>query len=205
MSPPNTEYPFNPGYFHSEALRHFGFGAIGENVSIAKNCTIIGPGNIFIGNHVRIDGHTTIVAHTGTLTLGSHIHIGGGAHISCATDITLHDFSGLSQNVCLYSATDDYSGKGMTNPMVPKAFLAVHSAPITLKKHVIIGSGSIVLPGVTIEEGSAVGALSLVNHSLEAWGVYSGIPVKYRKPRSREIQTLEAQFTQEKAHFKSPS
>ena len=40
-----------------------------------------------------------------------------------------------------------------------------------------------VLPGVKISNGSSVGALSLVNKSLEDWGVYLGAPAKRIKTR----------------------
>ena len=101
------------------------------------------------------------------------------------------DFSGLSQGVRIYSGTDDYSGQALTNPTVPHQYLNVHIAPVRLGRHVIIGSGSVILPGVTIGEGSAVGALSLVTKSLDDWGIYSGVPVKRLKSRSRKLLELE--------------
>jgi galactoside O-acetyltransferase len=56
---------------------------------------------------------------------------------------------------------------------------------------VLIGSGSVVLPGVTIGEGSAVGALSLVSMSLDEWGVYFGSPAKRIKARSKNLLEME--------------
>ena len=73
------------------------------------------------------------------------------------------DFSGLSSRITIYSSNDDYSGNNMTNPSIPTEFTNVTHADVIIKKHAIIGSGSVILPGVTIEEGAAVGALSLVN------------------------------------------
>ena len=70
--------PFDVGFFTEHELKKFGFKNLGKNISIAKNCTIIGLGNISIGDNVRIDGYTTIVASgNGFLNLGSFIHIGG--------------------------------------------------------------------------------------------------------------------------------
>ena len=53
---------FNPGYFDCKDLIHMGFGHVGNNVKIAKNSTIIGLKNIFLGDDIRIDGYTTIIA-----------------------------------------------------------------------------------------------------------------------------------------------
>ncbi|MEI7603290.1 MAG: acyltransferase [Opitutae bacterium] len=186
--------PFNQGYYESEELRRFGFKSIGDNVKIAKNATIIGLNNISLGNNIRIDGNVVIVAYSGPLTLGNYIHIGGGCHLNCAGGITLADFSGLSQGVRIYSGTDDYTGKSLTNPTVPHKYLKITIAPVILGKHVIVGSGSIILPGVTIGDGSCVGALSLVTKSLDEWGVYFGSPVRKLKERSKDMLKLEEQF-----------
>lgn len=190
----SPENPFDQGYFESAELRTFGFKSIGENVIIAKNSTIIGLKNISLGNNIRIDGNVVIAAYSGSLALGDYIHIGGGCYLGCAGGITLSDFSGLSQGICIYSGTDDYSGKSLTNPTVPRKYSNLTVAPVFLGKHVIVGSGSVILPGVTIGNGSSVGALSLVTKSLDEWGVYFGTPAKRLKARSKDILRLEEEL-----------
>lgn len=186
------ENPFLPGYYDDKELSLFGFCSIGTNVKIAKNCTIVGLSNISIGSNVRIDGYSTIIASgAGKLNIGSFVHIGGWSFLSAGNGITMEDFSGISQGVRMYSKTDDYSGQYLTNPTVPEEFTGAEGGPIILKKHVIIGSGTVVLPKVTIGEGSSVGALSLVNKNLEPWGVYFGTPAKRLKERSKALLNLE--------------
>ena len=106
----------------------------------------------------------------------------------------MSDFSGLAPGVQIFSASDDYTGKKLTNPTVGKPYIGGKFGKVTLGKHVIIGAGSIVLPDVTIKQGSSVGALSLVNKDLEDWGVYFGIPVKKIKNRHKDILKLEKNF-----------
>lgn len=170
--------PFDAGYYTSEELKDFGFLFIGKNVKVAKNCSIVGLDNIEIGDNSRIDSFSSIVAASGFVRIGRYVHIGGGSYIGGAGGVTLEDFSGLSGGVNLYSASDDYSGRSLTNPTVPAVYTGVKRAPVSLRRHVIIGSGSIVLPGCDLEEGVAVGALSLVNKNLQAWGIYSGVPCR---------------------------
>lgn len=189
--------PFDQGYFDSAELRKFGFKSVGENVKIAKNATIIGLNNVSLGNNIRIDGNVVITANSGWLTLGNYIHIGGGCHLSCIGGITLHDFSGISQGVRIYSGSDDYSGKSLTNSTIPRKYLNLKIASVSLERHVIVGSGSVILPGVTIGIGSSIGALSLVTKSLDEWGVYFGSPAKKIKPRSKDILKLEQEFLNE--------
>jgi len=186
--------PFNQDYYESEELSCYGFKSIGKNVKIAKNVTIIGMNNISLGNNIRIDGNVVIAAYSGYLILGNYIHIGAGCYLGCAGGINLSDFSGLSQGVKIYSGTDDYSGKFLTNPTVPQKFTKVKLASVSLGQHVIVGSGSVILPGVTIGVGSSIGALSLVTKSLDEWGVYFGSPVKRLKARSKDLLKFEEEL-----------
>ena len=197
LKKPDFSDYFNPGYYDSSELRMLNFKFVGDNVKIAKNCTIIGLNNITIGNNIRIDGNTVIAADTGILSLGDNIHIGGGCFLGCAGGIYFSDFSAVSQGVRIYSASDDYSGNSLTNPTIPKKYLRVTVAPVKLGRHVVIGSGSVILPGVSIGDGSSVGALSLVNYSLSSWGVYFGAPVKRLMSRSQRLLKLEAEFLEE--------
>lgn len=183
---------FNPGYYTEDDLQHAGFRHVGSNVRVAKNCVIVGMENISLGNNVRIDGYSTLVAAGGGhIRIGNHVHIGGYCFLSGAAGITLDDFSGLSQGVRLYSKTDDYSGASLTNPTVPEEFTNCKSGPVHLGRHVIIGSGSVVLPDITIGDGVAVGALSLVTKSLQSWGIYAGTPAKRLKNRARDLLAAE--------------
>ena len=61
-------------------------------------------------------------------------------------------------------------------------------------KHVIVGSGSVILPGVALEDGVAVGALSLVSKDCKAFGIYAGNPARRVKERKRDLLELEKQF-----------
>lgn len=186
--------PFDKGYYNEVELRQFGFKAVGNSVKIAKDCTIIGLSNITIGNNVRIDSGTTLAAHAGPLTIGSYVHISGGCYIATAGGVVMEDFSGLSFGVRIFSGSDDYTGKGMTNPTVPAAFTAVRKAAVRLGRHVIIGANTVILPGCNLDDGCAVGALSLVTKNLEGWFVYHGNPVKAIKRRSKNILALESQL-----------
>lgn len=182
----------NPGYYSEKELISAGFKSLGKNIAIAKNCTIIGKENISIGNNVRIDGYCTIVAsETDCIKIGSYVHIGGYCFLSASDGIVMEDFSGLSQGVRIYNKTDDYSGHHLTNPTVPKEYTKPTQGEVRLEKHVIIGSNSVVLPNITIGEGSSVGALSLVTKDLDSWGVYFGAPVKKIKNRSKDLLQLE--------------
>ena len=190
--------PFDSGYYQNNELKKFGFKKVGTNVKIAKNCTIVGINNISLGNNIRIDSNVVIAANKGYLKLGNYIHVGAGSYLNCEGGITLANFSGLSQGVHIYSSSGDFSGKSLSHPTVPKKYQFAKSAPVFLKEHAIIGTGSVILPGVTIGKGSSVGALSFVSISLDEWGIYFGIPVRKINIRSKKILELEKNYIKKK-------
>jgi acetyltransferase-like isoleucine patch superfamily enzyme len=70
---------------------------------------------------------------------------------------------------------------------VDEKYKNVHHKSVVINNYSIIGANTIILPGVQILEGVAVGALSLVNKSLDEWSVYAGVPAKKIKVRSRQL------------------
>jgi Acetyltransferase (isoleucine patch superfamily) len=161
-----------------------GFKRVGINVKISRKVSIYNPEEITIGDHVRIDDFCIL---NGPIKIGSYIHISAYTALYGRGGIELEDFVTISSRVNVYSVNDDYSGEYLTNPMIPEQFTNVLSKPVIIKKYSIIGAGSIILPGVIIDEGVAVGALSLVKQSLDSWNIYGGIPCRFLNNRSKRL------------------
>ena len=191
----NSMEALNAGYFSSQELQSFPFISIGANVLISKKVTIVGSHNIHLGNNVRIDDNCVIVADRGKLNIGNYVHIGSSAHISCAGGVEMNNFCSISQGVKIYSVSDVYTGESLTNSTIPLSLKTEELGKITLGEHSIVGSGSVVLPGVTIGEGAAVGALSLVTMNLKSWSIYHGNPARFIKPRQKNL-LLNERFLQ---------
>ncbi|MND30357.1 dTDP-4-amino-4,6-dideoxy-D-glucose acyltransferase [compost metagenome] len=178
-------------FLTKQQLSMMGFAELGTNVLISDKASFYGASRIKIGNHVRVDDFCVLSAGEGGIEIGSYIHIAVYSSLIGAGKITLADFVNISSKVAIYSSNDDYSGEYMTNPMVPAEYTNVTHADVTLAKHVIIGSGSVVLPGVNLHEGAAVGSLSMIIKDCEAFGVYIGVPAKKIKNRKRELLGFE--------------
>lgn len=181
-------------YYTNSELASLGFLELGDNVKISKNASFYNCKKISIGNNVRIDDFCVLSAGNGGIQLGNNIHIAVYSSIIGAGKVTVSDYANISSKVAIYSSNDDYSGEFMTNPTVSEEFTNVLHADVFLGKHVIIGSGSIILPGVTIEEGAAIGALSLVNRDCKPFIVYAGVPASPLKERRKDLLLLEAKF-----------
>lgn len=183
------------GFLTEQQLIGIGFASLGSNVFISDKASIHGASRIRIGSNVRIDDFCVLSAGEGGVEISNYIHIAVYSSLIGAGKITLSDFCNISSKVAIYSSNDDYSGEYMTNPTVPNEFTNVTHADVMLGKHVIIGSGSVVLPGVTLYEGAAVGALSLVTKDCDAFGVYIGSPAKKIKNRKRNLLEAENKLT----------
>lgn len=183
-------------FYSEKELKQFKFRSIGRNVLIKKNVGMFFIENISIGSNVRIDDNVIIVASKkrSPVKIGNNVHIASNCYLAGSHGIEMMDFTGLAPGVLIFSGSDDYSGKKLTNPTVGKPYTGGKSGKVILCKHVIIGANSVVLPNVKIKEGSSVGALSLVNKDLNSWGIYFGIPVKKIKSRYKNILKLEKKF-----------
>jgi len=141
---------------------------------------------------VRIDDFCVLSAGVGGIAIGSFVHVAVHATMIGAGRITLEDYSCISGRVAIYSSNDDYSGEHLTNPMVPECYRGVTSADVVVGRHALVGAGTVVLPGVTIGAGAAIGALSLVRSDCEPFSTYAGTPARLVKARSRRLLELEA-------------
>lgn len=174
-------------FLTTKQLSEMKFLSIGENVLISERTSIYGASRIRIGNNVRIDDFCILSAGEEGICLGNHVHIGCYTSLIGKSAISLGDFSGLSSRVSIYSSSDDYSGDYLTNPTVPEVFTNVDHRPVTIGRHCNIGAGAVILPGVTMGEGCAVGALSLVTRNCQPFGTYFGIPAQLIRQRSQKL------------------
>lgn len=181
-------------FYNESELLGLGFASLGKNVKISRKASIYNAGKISIGDFCRIDDFCILSAGSGGISIGRNVHVAVFSGLIGAALITIDDFANISSRVIIYSSNDDYSGEALTNPTLPSQFTNVRSAPVHIEKHVIIGSGSIVLPGVTLHEGAAVGALSLINRDCERFSVYVGSPAKRLRSRSERLLEAEKRY-----------
>jgi galactoside O-acetyltransferase len=166
----------------------------GAKVKIHRSALLINPTAMEIGSNVRIDAFCVLSADR-PLQIGSHCHIATATCIFGGAGVKLGDFVGLSNRVTIFTASDDYVEGHLTNPTIPEKFKKVARAPVELKDHVIVGCGSVIMPGVVLERGVAVGALSFVNKAVPEYHVVSGHPA--RKVANRDgikLTMLEAEY-----------
>jgi len=182
-------------FLSEEQLKGMGFKNLGRNVKISDKASIYNADLIEIGDHSRIDDFCVL---SGNVSIGRNVHIAVYCNVAGGTEgIVFEDFSGLAYGCHVMSQTDDYTGRTMTNPTVPTKFKKETKRAVHIGRHCIVGTNSIILPGVTLGEGTSVGALSMVTKSTEPWSVYFGSPAKRLKARKQDLLELERQFLAE--------
>lgn len=182
-------------FYTEEELSSLGLKSYGKNVRISRFCRIYKPENIEIGNHVRIDDFCILSAGK-SIQLGNYIHLSPYVSIIGCGEVVIGDYSGISGHSCVYSSSDDYTGEYMTNPTVPEELTNVNHAPVRIGKHVVVGCSSVILPGVTIEDGVAIGAMTLVQKNCKSNHIYAGNPMKKLMPRFENFWELEKKISQ---------
>ena len=109
-----------------------------------------------------------------------------GARIICDSEIIIGDYSLISWNVVLmdtYRVPLNLLDRRRELELVPTrqprlAAAEVTARPIHIQRNVWIGFDACVLPGVTIGEGSVVGARAVVTEDVPPYAVVAGNPAR---------------------------
>lgn len=185
-------------YLDDAALAAMGFRSLGTNVHVSDKASIYDAARISIGDNTRIDDFCVL---SGTITIGRNVHIAVFCNLAGGrAGITVCDFAGISYGSNLVAQSDDYSGGAMTGPTIPAEFKRETSEPIFIGRHTILGTHTIVLPGVTIPDGVSAGAGTLFTKSVEPWSVYVGSPARRIKARSQELLEMERAYLTGESH-----
>lgn len=117
----------------------------------------VGKG-VFVGDHVLVDEN-----HANLIIIDDHAHITGKTILLCH-----------KRDLSDYYVGDDYA-------KLPYQYGKIH-----LCKGCSTGTGTLIMPGVTIGEGAIVGAGSLVVKDIPAWTIAVGRPAKVIKEIPRK-------------------
>lgn len=139
---------------------------IGE---LGENCVILSPFMTDYGTYCRI-GHDTFINHNaylmdcGGITIGHHCFIGP----NCGMYTAIHPNIAKERNLGLEKAL-----------------------PIVIGDNCWIGGDVTILPGVTIGEGTVIGAKSIVTKDIPAHVIAVGNPCRVLRPITEDDRILD--------------
>ena len=187
--------PNNKMNYSDNELTELGI-QFGDNVQIHRTVLFFGS-NVQIGSNVRIDCYSVITSDD-PVVIGDNIHLGAGVHVFGKAGVHIEDFCNISSRCSIFTISDDFTKGYMTNPTIPDKYKKMEFSPVSLKKHAIIGCGSIIMPGVTLNTGASIGAFSFVNKDVEKYAIMAGTPARKIGTRDKnQLLQLENAFRSE--------
>lgn len=165
----------------------------GTDVFISDRVEIKRPSLISLGSHISID--SGFYCTTGA-EIGDYIHIGpyvcviGGAK----GKLVMGNFTNIAVGSRIICVSDTFLGDGLISASgIPDDFVSLKSAPVILKDFANVGANVVIMPGVTLAEGTVIGAGSVVTKSTEPWTIYTGTPARPVKKRPKDIMLRHAE------------
>jgi acetyltransferase-like isoleucine patch superfamily enzyme len=149
--------------------RRFGQGVrIGSGVGFKHLETFeIGDG-VFIGAQAYIQGR-----FDGTTRIGNHVWIGPQAYFD-ARLLVLEDHVGWGPGAKVLGSA--HTGLPITEPIIETD---LEIRPVHVEAWADIGTGAVLLPGVTVGKGAIVGAGAVVTHDVAPFAIVAGVPARF--------------------------
>lgn len=141
--------------------------SIGTNCFIADNSTLVG--DVVLGDECSVWFNAVIRGDVNSIRIGHHSNIQDGAVIHCT----------YQQAATLIGNFVSVGHRAL-----------VHGC--TLKDHILVGMGAIIMDHAVIEDYViiAAGAVVLENSICESGFLYAGVPAKKIKPLSTEQRSM---------------
>ncbi|MFZ0828470.1 MAG: acyltransferase [Verrucomicrobiia bacterium] len=149
--------------------RKFGNGVrIGSGVGFKHLETFeIGDG-VFIGAQAYIQGR-----FDGVTRIGSHVWIGPQAYFD-ARHLIIEDHVGWGPGAKVLGSS--HTGIPVDRPIIETD---LEISPIQVQAWADIGTGAIMLPGVTVGKGGIVGAGAVVTRDVSPFSIVAGVPARF--------------------------
>lgn len=150
----------------------------GGGVSVGPGANFRHPETFEIGNGVFIGANTYIQGrHDGRCTIGDHVWIGPQSYFD-ARDLILEEYVGWGPGAKVLGS--EHTGIPLDTPII-RTDLEVR--PVRVEAWADIGTGAVILPGVTIGRASIVGAGAVVTRDVPPYTIVAGVPARFVRRR----------------------
>ncbi|MBD2148112.1 acyltransferase [Sphaerospermopsis sp. FACHB-1194] len=151
---------------------------IGNNVIISSEVRFNHPETFEIGNGVFIGNQTYIQGRfDGKCLIGNHVWIGPGSYFD-ARNLIIEDYVGWGPGAKILGST--HTGVPIDVPII-QTDLEIKQVKISMGAD--IGMNAVILPGITVGEGSIVGAGAVVTKDVPPMAIVAGVPARFLRWR----------------------
>lgn len=152
----------------------------GNSVDIAAGVSFKHPETFSIGNGVFLGTGTFIQGwYDGKCTIGDYVWIGPHSYFD-ARILVIEDYVGWGPGAKVLGCA--HTGRPADVPVV-KTDLIIK--PVRIGRWADIGVNAVIMPGVTVGQGSIVGAGAVVTEDVEPFTVVAGVPARVLRKRER--------------------
>ena len=131
-------------------------------------------------NAIRNPINISPIEKCSNITIGHDTFINTGARFACPkAEIKIGNFVSIGPNVCFETVNHDL------NYELGQRRKTYHKN-IIIEDGVWIGSNSLILPGVRVEEGSVIAAGSVVTKNIPKYVLVAGVPARIIRKLSKE-------------------
>ncbi len=129
--------------------------------------------DVFIGSQAFIQGR-----FDGTCRIGDHVWIGPQAYFD-ARDLVIEEYVGWGPGARVLGST--HTGVPTDVPIVQTD---LEIKPVRIEAWADVGTGAVILPGVTVGRASIVGAGAVVTHDVPPFAIVAGVPARVVRLRT---------------------
>lgn len=151
---------------------------IGRNCLIQRGASL--SGNVEIGDKSVVGAYTIIsTMPDAVMKIGDDVIVNSFSNIGAGERVEIKDHCIFASYVQI---TDAAHGFEDSSELIKHAEWS--TAPVVIERNVWLGSAVMVMKGVTIGEGSVIGAKALVNRDIPPMSVAFGIPASVKRKRA---------------------
>jgi len=147
---------------------------IAEKANISNSVNVPKAARVSAGLRFKVesDVYLKLVSDTARLSFGNFVFIGKGSEFDVKQEVSVGSNVLIAPGVFITDHNHGISPHALINeqPCVCKK--------VTIHDDVWIGANAVILPGVTLSEGSVVGAGAVVTKSVKAMSIVAGVPAK---------------------------
>lgn len=173
--------------YHARHFKHWGKDSVlGYPMERTHHLDLVS-----VGDHCEIDKRTvlTVFPQTDTqpeIKIGNGCHIGAYAHLTATCGITIGNNLLTGTNIIITDNAHGATDNMRSLQVAPQKRPLLSKGKVTIGNNVWLANNVCVLPGVSIGDGTVVGANSCVTHDLPAYCIAAGCPAKIIKRIKQE-------------------
>lgn len=149
--------------------------SLDRDLFLDQSAVIRHPDRCEFGKHIAID-HGFYC--TTSLDISDYVHIGPYVCVIGGKDskLTVNEFCTIAAGTKIICSSDDPHGRGLFGPpSIPTQYRnAKHNGEVKVERFVSLGVNCVIMPGVTLAEGSLIAANTMIRKNTEPWTVYFG-------------------------------